>query len=67
MPKMVTDSCAFLPCDQVSECAFGPGQCVQKRFGKQSNKLSASATDGVKKGAKALVGTKPGRGTKKTR
>jgi hypothetical protein len=67
MAKMPTDSCAFLPCDQVDECAFGPGQCVQKRFGKLAGKASAVNMDTMKKGAKAHVGTKPARGAKKTR
>lgn len=57
MTKLVVDSCAFLPCDQVSECAFGPGQCVQKRFPKPQGKAQG---DVLKKGARALAGSKPG-------
>lgn len=53
-----TDSCAFLPCDQVDKCAL-VGGCVQKRFGK-----STSHKDVLKKGAPALVGTKPARTVK---
>jgi hypothetical protein len=28
-------SCAFMPCELVEACAFGPGMCVPARFGRQ--------------------------------
>ena len=27
-------SCAFMPCELVEACAFGPGMCVPARFGR---------------------------------
>lgn len=52
-----TDSCAFLPCDQVERCCLTPdGSCHRKKF-----PMPVGHQDVLKKGARALAGTKPGR------
>lgn len=56
---MPTDTCAFLPCDQVTECCL-PGGCITKRFGKMGGK-NAATQDTLRDNAPALNGTKPGR------
>lgn len=61
--KMPTDTCAFLPCDQVDECCL-VGGCVKKRFGPQNKRYSNANADPMRKGQQALVGTKPGRAGK---
>ena len=53
-----TDSCAFLPCDQVERCCLtADGSCHHLKFPQQ---IKAQG-DVLKKGARALAGTKPGR------
>lgn len=54
---LITDTCAFLPCEQVETCALAK-VCVVKRF-PQPKVTDDSA--GLKDNAPALVGTKPGR------
>lgn len=56
--KLVVDNCAFLPCDQVAQCAM-VGGCITKRFPRQG--ASTVTKETVKKGAKAENGTKPSR------
>lgn len=54
---METDSCAFLPCEQVERCCLtADGSCHRKKFPQ-----SVAHRDTLKKGARALVGTKPAR------
>ena len=62
---MPTDTCAFLPCDQVDECCL-VGGCVRKRFPQQfTRQQSTLSQEPIKKGQKALNGTKPGRASSK--
>lgn len=51
-------TCAFAPCDQVTECSL-VGGCVNQRFIRPEQ--SVADADPVKTGARSLAGTKPAR------
>lgn len=57
MSIVPTDSCSFLPCSQVERCCLtADGSCHMKQY-----PPTAAHQDALKKGARALAGTKPAR------